>query len=239
MSFAAAHTNVSKVSYDRAMGTADMKGRARPMLALPAAAVLVLALAACGGTTSAGSTRDGTTIPPNDEHAIRSPAPAANKTAGATRSADRDGDRDFGSSDVDLPNALGFQGHAATAADRAAVVALVKRFYSAALAEDGAKGCSQLYTPLVEAAPEDYGEPGGPEYTLGAKNCTEVLTDLFRHFHGTLTAEVPKLRVLRVLIERRQGVALIGFGALPKAELPLLREETHWRVGALQDHELP
>lgn len=209
----------------------------RATLTLLATSALATSVVACGSTnstdratgtstkTSAGSATGGSSVAATDERPVTA--------------ADGDRDGDFGSPDVDPPSGLGFSGHPAQASDRAAIIALVKRYYAAALAQDGAGACSLFYSRLVEAAKEDYGEPGGPSYTLGAKNCTEVATDVFHHYHALLAIEVPRLRVLSVLANRREAVALLGFGRLPERELSLIREGRRWRVGVLRDRELP
>jgi hypothetical protein len=208
--------------------------RARIVIILLAAAALAVAISACGSTDP----HEGAGRVASRAHGGISTAPPTEPVA-APAAADRDHDGDSGSADIDPANALGFAGRASRAPDRTAITALIKRYYAAALAQDGAKACGLFYSPLVEAAAEDYGVPGGPRYALGAKSCPEVATDVFHHFHAALVAEVPRLRVLRVLVRRRQGAALVGFGPLPERELSLILEGRRWRVSALGDRELP
>lgn len=204
----------------------------KQLLALPASALLAAGLWACGDSSPrAGS------IPHASSSATASdlsPAPLVYK-------ADRDKDNDISTpiNDADNNGARNF-GHAASAAERRAITTLIKRYYATALAGDGARGCSMIYSTIAESAPEDDSrEPGTPAYMHGAQTCAAVLTALFKHYHAQLAAEVPRLEVTRVRLKEHHGFALLSFGTLPEREISVLREGRVWKLSQIYDVELP
>jgi len=209
----------------------------RLVLALISIAILALGASACGSTAghsaSDGSSSAGTTD-------VANPTPAWLKTSTSYARVDDDKDNDVGASHDDTSNnrVLDF-GHPADASDKRAIATLVKRYYATALADDAARGCSMIYSTLAEAIPEDYGEPGGPEYMLGVKTCPAAMSALFKHFHSQLEVEVPKLQITHVLIKGRKGIVVLGFGTLPEREILVDREAHVWKIAALLDSELP
>ncbi len=153
---------------------------------------------------------------------------------------DKDNDVEAGSyDDTQNSSVVGF-GHAANVSEKRTIEALVRRYYAAALANDGAKACAMLYSTFAEAIPEDYGLPPGPSYLRGVKTCPAAMTLTFKHFHKQLALEVPKLTIRRVRVLERNGLVLLGFGAaLPERQLGAVREGHTWRIDALLDSELP
>jgi hypothetical protein len=154
---------------------------------------------------------------------------------------DTDNDDDSvgkGRHDPDDRGVLAF-GRPARGSDRAQIVALVRRYYVAAAANDGTKACSMLYSPYAEAVPQDYGtSPPGPVYAQGS-TCATVLTLLFKHFHQEVAARLPKLKISVVRTKERQGVAVLNFGSPSEREIRVSREGHNWKVLALLDNELP
>jgi hypothetical protein len=214
-----------------------MSGGPKRLLALTALVAVAAGLCACGG---AGSTVTKTVKgpDPDDEETttvtVSGPAPLEAR-------ADADKDNDIGAAYDDKSNkqALDF-GRAASPPEQRAIKALVKRYYATALAENGARGCSMLYSTLAEAAPEDDSrEPGTPAYMHGATTCAEVLRDLFKHYHAQLAAELPKLEVTRVRLEEHHGFAFLGFGTLPERKISVQREGRVWKLSQIYDEELP
>jgi hypothetical protein len=153
---------------------------------------------------------------------------------------DRDGDNDVEVTDDDSShNGLVPHGRSASEPYKRAIATLLRRYYAAALASDGSRGCSLLYSPFAESVPSTYGSgPAGLPYAHGS-TCKAVLTNLFKHFHARLAAEAPRLSIRRVLLDEHHGVAVLGFGALPERQIPVVREGRAWRVVALIDQELP
>jgi hypothetical protein len=171
------------------------------------------------------------------------PSETASETAPAPvdTTVDADHDNDVGAPYDDANHrALLDQGAAATPAERGAIVALVKRYYAAALAENGALGCALLYSTLAEAAPEDDSrEPGTPGYMHGQTTCAGVLHALFRHYHAQLAVELPKLKVTYVRVQGRGALVLLGFGALAERQTGVERERRVWKMSKIYDEEVP
>jgi hypothetical protein len=215
----------------------------RSLLALALLALLCLGLSACGGSTTTGSTSSNTNTTATT--AATTTAAATTSTASETpppdfRKADSDRDNDVGAPSDDTSNksVLDF-GKAASASDEQAIAGLVKRYYAAALAQDGAKACALLYSTLAEAVPEDYGQsPPGPPYMRGT-TCPTVMTLLFKHEHHKLAVLVPLLDVSRVRLEEHHGLVVLRFGKMPERQIPVAREGHVWKVEALLDSELP
>jgi hypothetical protein len=208
----------------------------KPLLALLATALLSAGAYACGGaaTGAHSASHVSTSAPAKDSTtAASSESPLADTTA------DSDRDNDVGAPDDDTRNtsALDF-GHAADASERRTITAFVKRYYAAALAQDGATGCSMIYSTLAEAIPEDYSQTPGVPYMHGAKTCAAAMTLLFKHYHPLLVLEVPKLDVRRVGLEERQGLVLLSFGRLPERTISVKQEGRKWKMSALLDVEL-
>lgn len=210
--------------------------RVRRQLAVAVVAALALGLCACGG---AGSTVTKTVKAPDPDDeprpvAVTPPPPVETK-------ADADKDNDIGAAPDDKNNSRAFDfGHAASPSERRAITALVKRYYAAALADNGARGCALLFSTLAEAAPrDDSQEPGTPAYMQGARTCAQVLAKLFNHAHPQLTLELPKLRVTRVRLEEHHGFAFLSFGTLPERSISVQREGHVWKLTQILDEELP
>lgn len=129
-------------------------------------------------------------------------------------------------------------GHPASASESALIAALVRRYYAAAVTEDGAKGCSMLYSIYAESIAEDYGSPSGPSWSQG-ESCATVLTKTFQHFHKELALRYHRLHVAQVRVKDRYGVALLRFPGLLERELDLERESGTWRIFSLIDKLLP
>jgi hypothetical protein len=208
----------------------------RRWLAAVTVAALAAGLCACGG---AGSTVTKTVNGPDPDDVattVTAPVPAPLDTK-----ADADKDNDIGAAEDDSNNSQAFDfGNAASPSERRAIAALVKRYYDAALAENGARGCALIYSTLAEAAPEDDSrEPGTPTYMHGLSTCPQVLTALFKHFHSQLTLELPKLRVTRVRLEEHHGWVFLSFGGLPERRISVQREGHVWKMSQIYDQELP
>lgn len=152
--------------------------------------------------------------------------------------ADRDHDNDTSAPHDDTNNSAELHyGHPANAADRKAITTLIRGYYRAAVAGDGAAACSLIYSSLVEAIPEDFGQYG-PPYLRGGKTCVAVMDKLFNHLHTQLAAELPRLSVATVRLKKRRGLVFLSFGALPERKLFVEREGAKWKLGDVIDGEL-
>jgi hypothetical protein len=197
---------------------------------------VLLAVSACG-SGGGGSTTTSTSREAAD---VASPASPAEVAKLLHVDADSDNDYEAAADDTNNSALVTSAAKPASASDRRAITSLIQRYYRIAWAEDGAKGCSLLYSPLAEATPEDYGSSAGPRYMNG-NTCTVVLTKMFEHLHPLLAVELPKLRVASVLLEEHHGKAILSFGAhLPERTILVVREGPRtWKLASLFDGELP
>jgi hypothetical protein len=208
----------------------------RSLFALLTIALVGFGLSACASTkTSASSTAAVTTdeITSSSKPVTVPPAPAETK-------ADADKDNDLGAAGEDTRNngVLDY-GHAASVSEQQAIAKLLKHYYAAATAENGAVACTMIYSTLAESVAEDYGHtPPGPIYSHG-RTCPEVMTRMFAHFHPQLTLELPKLRVAHVRLVEHHGLAILSFGTLPERQISVAREGKTWKVETVLDSEIP
>ena len=128
--------------------------------------------------------------------------------------------------------AIASYGQAASAADAGAIAGLVRRYYAAAAAENGALVCSLTYYIEVETLPEQYGGPPGPRWLHGADTCPTLLTRVFKHFHSELRGPV---EVMAVRVKGQRAEALVGFPGLrlPEGVVKIRREGDAWKVDGL------
>lgn len=129
-------------------------------------------------------------------------------------------------------------GHAASPADRRTIAALVKRYYRAAAAQEGARGCAMLEANISKSLPEVLGGGAGPPY-LSGKTCAVVLTKVFRQNHRQMVIFAATLQVSSVRLGGDEGFVVLAFKRLPGREFRLFLEHGVWKMGALLDGELP
>lgn len=121
-----------------------------------------------------------------------------------------------------------FYGYAPSAADTRAVTAVVKRYYALATAGDANRACSMISPEWVKAIPVDYGQFGSP-YLRGAKTCQAVLSRMFRHNHGELTAPV---EVTGVLAKGIRAYAVLNSTTMPASIIPVVHQHGVWLIDA-------
>lgn len=229
----------------------------RRAIAVWAAFLLAVCVGACGGgkdpstTTGSSAARSASrTRPVTTRQGEESAADPDKDHDGATPDEDdygkplkidRDGDSDnttnsyFDDDDKPILN----YGKTASTANEQAIAGLVKRYYSLATAENGAKACSLLYSTYAEAVPEDYGtSPPGPAYAKG-KTCAVVLTHVFNHSHAQLQAKLHSLRVTGIRVLGHLGLAVLSFHGIPPSEVRVVREGREWKLQTLLDNQMP
>ncbi len=134
-------------------------------------------------------------------------------------------------------------GRSASAADRRAITALLKRYYAAAATGDSPAACALTFSglarsaDLVDKAPEDY-EPTSGSLPLRGKSCVEVMSALSRQHHEELTAAAATLVVIDVRVHGARGLAILGFRTTGERVIPLAREGGVWKVDGLFDSEI-
>jgi hypothetical protein len=201
----------------------------RSLLTLPSIALLGLGVGACG---DAGKGTDS---------ASGSPSSAA-ATVATTRAeprlptdSDEDNDNPGGSRyDADDSPVLRF-GQAANHAEERAIASLVRRYYAAGAAGDGASACSLLYPLLAESVAEEYAQSLG----LRGKTCAQVLSKLFKRRHRELAGDVAALALTVVRVGGDRGLALVRFGATRERRVLLRRERGAWKMDVLLDVGVP
>jgi hypothetical protein len=157
-----------------------------------------------------------------------------------SKSTDRDGDSDNGSGSYydNDDRSVRDVGHAANAADRAAITRLLRRYYAAAGAGDGEAACSMIVRSIARTIPEAFGRPPAP-YARGT-TCAPVVTQLFEHYRRQLAAHAAPLAVSDVRVDGHgRGVAVLAFRGLPGRQIDVARDRGAWRVKGLFDEELP
>jgi hypothetical protein len=126
-------------------------------------------------------------------------------------------------------------GHTANVADERTVTALVRRYFAAAAAGDGARACSLVTSTFVRAIPEDYGQAPGPAYARG-KTCPVVASKVFRHLRGKLAGSI---KVTDVRVNGNEAHALLGSKTMPASYIALRRERGAWKIADMLGYALP
>lgn len=241
---------------------ARTRSMTRSLLASLAIALIVVGLGACGSSgKDAGSASEASATTVATAAKSGAPASGASTTpSAAVNSFKGDEDDDESASnhtstsnkydnDADFDNdaiknksyydgddsAISASGRAASPAEERAIAALVKRYYAAAAASDGAKACRLIYSTLEEAIPEDYGQPPGPAYSRG-KTCAVVMSKTFAHAHSQLAGG---FAVTGVRVEGKEAHALLGSRTLPASFILLRRERGAWKIYELLGQPLP
>jgi hypothetical protein len=127
---------------------------------------------------------------------------------------DRDDDGDHNNDDAHV---LLF-GEAAGGTDRKESIALVKNYFAAAAAGDGAAGC-RLLVPFVAAAlPEIAGHQPGA-------GCALTLSRQFARRHRLLVEKRATMRFLAVRVHGNRGLVVLAFPTVRE-----VRQMVEWRV---------
>jgi hypothetical protein len=207
-----------------------MKNCHRTLPALLVSAAIAACLMACGSSSrspSGGTRSSGTTV------ASTSAAPPGGyiKDDG-----DKDGDdphpTDPGQDDQSL---LATYGHRASTSAAHTISALVKHYYAAALAGDGAQACALLDAGLAAGLISSQSQT-----KRGAGACAAAVAPLLAQQHQHLLAEDPAtMTVTGVYVNGNLGLALLGFRDSPETDIVVEREGHAWKIGALIDSNVP
>lgn len=195
-----------------------MRLRLSSLLACSALVLAGLTVAGCGGANNASST--------------------SRQQSSSTHLLARDGDDDIdslGQGRYDTDNdANPTFGPAASASERQAIIALIKRYYAAAVEDEGARACSMLYPLIAEAVVEEH-RPGKGSPALRGGTCAQVAAKVFAQRHRELVADAATLRVGWIQRQARQAVTLVHFG--PTRELIVRLHQAHgsWQMNDLLD----
>lgn len=212
----------------------------RQLLALLAAALLGSTAVACGGASKATSS----TSPVYHAGTTNGDAATVPSSAAPSGSYLRDdGDTDFDDVKHYRHNAtddngilFATYGGKASPADARAVTTLLRSYYAAAAAGDGATSCSLLDPRLAsELATEQ------SQSAQGARNtCAGAMSLLLKQQHQQLTADdVATMTVIAVHVKGNLGLAVLGFRTMPEGEIVVERKGNAWKIDALIDGEMP
>lgn len=204
-----------KVSYCICVPASTSHGAVRGTLGVLAALALGLGFCACGGA------RTGATSSAAD---VSSTA----RSHASTHKPDRDNDGDNNDDDGKV---LAY-GHAAGPAERRIAVALAKRYFAAAAAEDGAQACG-LLAPLFS---ESVVEMDGHSPTLRGRTCATVMSKLFKVHHRLLAEKNASIKVIVVRARGDRMLAVLEFPPMPEErQIEERRVDGTWTVFALLD----
>ena len=150
--------------------------------------------------------------------------------AEATHQADSDHDSDNNDDDYRY-------GEAASPTDRRLIGEVVARYYAAAAADNGAIGCSLMYSLFAEEIPEVYGEVPGPPELRGA-TCAAVMSKYFEIYHRQLTSDRETLEMKSVRVKRNRALAIMSFKTMPQRDILVHREYGSWKIDEMLDSNL-
>jgi hypothetical protein len=207
----------------------------RPAPVFLVVAVLVSGLGACGGASRDMRLSSQSTPGLGDSANTTVAGPSKTSTSGYLRS-DGDNETDDGSRGNDDSAFLDTFGKEARPPDRRAIAELVKRYYVAAAAGDGAKACA-LLTPSVASGLAPAQVSSGQ---ASADTCAAIVSRLFASQHQRLQADdVATMVVVDAHVKGNLGVAVFGFKTEPLSEILVKREAGPWRLDGLFDSVMP
>ncbi|MGA9285480.1 MAG: hypothetical protein WBV85_08555 [Solirubrobacteraceae bacterium] len=226
-------------------------------------ALLGVGVSACGAAHGGGGSAAQTAAhdatrsepPPSTTSSVIPPGQRLRGDGDADNPNDVDGNGDSDAASVggpdhdsDSPTRAGYKfpdsddkatfafGHSPSTSDRRAIVGVVRRYYAAAAAGDGAEACTLLVPSFAGSVVEDYGGASGPSYLQGGKTCQAVLAMLFRHFHGELAEAIT---MVEVRVEAGAAQVVISSRTMPASRVLLARQGNSWKVSELLGQPLP
>lgn len=207
----------------------------KPLLTLLTATLLCVSVMACDnaskGTSSTYHIPSNATAT-NGDRATTAPNVA---TPGGYLKSDSDNDKDDGNphdTAEHADNLVAAYGKRASRADKRTVTTLIKHYYTAAVADDGAKACSLLDSTLATGLGEGQGQSG----QSGGETCATAVSLAFKQQHEQLVADdIATMIVIAVHVKGDVGMATLGFRAVPVGEILVKRERGTWKMDALFD----
>lgn len=198
--------------------------------------MLCLSATACGGAgKGAGSSSQHFTTAAAAGGAATTTSSGAAPEAHLPLDADNDNDN-LGKSHYDSDDGpVLYFGHAANAAEGRTITVLVKHYYAAAAANDGATACSLIYSIIAESVADEYGQSPA----LSGKTCAVVMSKLFKQRHRELATEAAGLEVTRMRVSGDRGLVLLRLGTALERRVPVRREHGAWRLAVLFDVGVP
>lgn len=241
----------------RSFGAIRNVDRPIVLLVLVASFSLAAAVDGCGGGSRLPAS--GTTSATYDAHEVSTittkAIPTGQRVRGdgdADNPSDIDGNGDSDSArvggpdnDVDTPvpesyrfpdsddrEAFAF-GHSPGSAS-SAINAVVKRYFAAAAAEDGASGCRLLIPSLASTVPD--ANVGANGAVRGRRStCAAALQSVFTHYHGELEGTV---QVASIRVKEATAQVIVTSRTLRAGEIFLTRQSGSWWIEELLSRPL-
>lgn len=196
-----------------------MKNCCRRLAAALAGTLLALGALACGSSGTPQSAGGGS---------------SSATTAGAYLKEDADNDGDDphvshrGQDDQEF---LASYGPKASPAATRAIASILRSYYSASAAGEGASACALLNTALAAAIAKEQSPAAA-----GADACAAAIAPLLAQQHRHLLAEDPATMTV-IAVYARGGLALaaLGFRNSPESDILLTRAGNIWKIDALYD----
>lgn len=204
----------------------------RSPFALLMVVLLGLGLTACGNSSGSASRTSFDAITAAGDTSSGKVASTTSSGGFSKSDGDKDNDDDpHGNRSVENDDRalLVSYGSDVSGPDMQAVTTLVKSYYTAATAEDGAKACA-LLSPSLAA-----GVAGGPGRSAdGANSCASTVAALFKQQHNQLLADdVATMGVTEVRAKGNLGLAVLGFKRMPEGEVLIERDAGVWKIDSL------
>jgi hypothetical protein len=153
---------------------------------------------------------------------------------------DRDGDSDGHTDayyDQDDSSVRTF-GYPATRSDRRLIVALLKRYYTAAVAGDGAQVCSLVYSPLVKSYTQDLGQ-NGSRFLRGLRGCAQIVSRILMVGRSALAIVALRPGITEIRVSGRLALVVLGTNPSPIREIEVIRDQRIWMIYGPVDNEVP
>lgn len=96
------------------------------------------------------------------------------------------------------------------------MVGVLKRYYGAAVREEGGRACEMLASGFRKAVPIQYGRYGA-SFERG-HTCAVVMSKAFHHYHRLLSIEARRMKVIGARLEGEKGYVVV------RPHSPCLRE---------------
>ena len=213
---------------------AGRSGRAVKVLLI---ALLSASLSACGGNRG---TNSDSSLPASHNSSAATTTSTIARTTGPggylKEDADKDGDDGYypHGPQQDDEHILALYGGRARPAEARTIAALVRRYYVASLAGNGASACALLNPGVVAALVATQGQTA-----RGSSACATAIAPLLAHQHQRLLAENPAtMVVIGVYTKPDLGLALLGFRNAPESDIVVAREGNTWRIDSIFDNQL-
>jgi hypothetical protein len=120
--------------------------------------------------------------------------------------------------------------------ERQTIATIVKSYFAAALAGDGASACRLLAASIASG----FTAGGVPSERGSGSRCIASLDQLFEQEHRRLAADEPStMTITSVRLKGDAGMVFLGFRSAPETEILVSHEDGAWKLDALVDSVLP